>query len=117
MEAMMASDDIAVKILIEIRDEIRATNRRVDDTNSRLDGLNQRIDVTNQRLDTGLAVLRNELGTRIVESEMRTGTAIIDMHGTLKDVHVLLRDRFDLRDRVERCERDIEELKRRPVPA
>jgi hypothetical protein len=33
------------------------------------------------------------------------------MHGTLRDVRDLLRDQLDLRPRLERCERDIGELR------
>jgi len=56
------SQSLTTKILIEIRDEIkstrtelrdeiRATNDRLDQTNERLDQTNQRLDQTNQRLD------------------------------------------------------------------
>ena len=54
----MASD-LTVKILREIREEIRATrqelrgtNERLDQTNERLDQTNERLDQTNERLDT-----------------------------------------------------------------
>ncbi|MBA3540262.1 MAG: hypothetical protein H0T79_11600 [Deltaproteobacteria bacterium] len=97
----MTSDDLTLRVLIEIRDEIRSTNARVDQTNARLD-------LTNQRLEN----VRDELGRRIVESEIRTATAIGDLASAVRDVHGLLSDRLDLRDRVERCERDIDELKR-----
>ncbi len=38
------NSDEGVKILREIRDEIRGTNSRIDGTNSRIDGTNSRID-------------------------------------------------------------------------
>jgi len=87
----MSNDDLTVKVLVEIRDEIRQTNRRLDGVDMRLD----------------------QQGQRIVESEIRTATAITELHGTMRDIHGLLVEQLDLRGRVERCERDIDELKKR----
>jgi len=101
----MESDDLTIRVLIEIRDEIRSTNQRVDRTNERVDHLSTRVDHMSTRID--------DMGQRIVESELRTSTAITELTGTIRDVHSLLVDRLDLRDRVERCERDIDELKHR----
>ena len=94
----MAADDITLKVLIEIRDELRSHSNRIDQTNARLD-------VTNVRLE--------QVGQRIVESELRTATAITELAGTVQGVRGLLEKRLDLRDRVEQCEREIAELKRR----
>ena len=109
----MASDDLTLKVLIEIRDEIRSNSARIDQTNVRLDrmgnDLNARLDQTNTRIDQ----MRDEIVRHIVESETRTATAITELAGTVRDVRTLLEDRLDLRDRVERCERDIADLKRR----
>jgi hypothetical protein len=52
--------DLTTQILIEIRDEIRATNQRLDQVAS---GLNSRIDKTNTRLD--------ESNTRLVPALFR----------------------------------------------
>ena len=109
----MKSDDLTVQILTEIRDEIRTTRtdlgQRIDQTNLRVDKLRDelgsRIDETNVRID--------QTNARITESEIRTSTALHELNGTMRDVHGLLRDRLDLRDRVDRCERDIEDLKHR----
>jgi hypothetical protein len=57
--------------------------------------------------------VRTELSGRIVESEVRTATAITDLHGTLREVLDVLRDQHDLRPRVDRCERDIGDIKQR----
>ena len=105
----MESDDLTIRVLIEIRDEIRSTNQRVDRTNERVDHLSTRVDQLGDHLSGRI----DSLAERVVESEMRTSTAITELHGTIRDVHTLLVDRLDLRDRVERCERDIDELKRR----
>ena len=95
----MRPTNITIKILEGIRDEIRTT--RTD--------LSDRIDQTNGRLDE----MRTELSRRIVESEVRTSTAITDLAGTVRDLTVVLRAQGELRPRVEKCERDIDELRRR----
>lgn len=105
----MKPDDITVQILIEIRDEIRSNSQRIDQTNLRLDQTNLRIDMARDELGARI----DGLGQRVVESELRTATAIDELGSTMRDVHGLLKDRLDLRDRVDRCERDIEDLKRR----
>ncbi len=66
--------------------------------------MNVRIDGTNERLDT--------LARRVVESEVRTSTAITDLAGTVREMTSVLRTANDLRPRLERCEQDIAEIKR-----
>ena len=95
----MEPTDITIEILKDIRSEIRETRQ----------DLSQRIDQTNERVDT----MREELSRRIVESEIRTSTAITDLAGTVHELTDVLRASNDLRPRVERCELDIVELKRR----
>lgn len=56
--------------------------------------------------------LEERLDRRIIESEVRTATAINELGGTLREVHTLLKDRA-LNDRVARCELEIAELKHR----
>lgn len=120
----MESDDLTVRILIEIRDEIRTTNVRVDDLGRRIDGvredLGRRIDGVRddlgRRIDgIGLRIeeVDHENGKRLLESEVRTATRIAEQIAAARDLYALLKDRFELRDRVERCERDIDELKHR----
>ena len=91
----MEPTDLTIEILKDIRAGVEKTNERVDalreDTNARLDLLSR----------------------RIVESEVRTSTAIVDFAGTVRDMTTVLRTQSDLRPRVERCERDIEELRQR----
>jgi hypothetical protein len=101
----MGTDDLTIQVLWDIRDEIRGLGARVDTTNARLDQTNARLDDTNAHLDT--------LTRRVVESEARTAMAITDLHGTMQQVVSILRDRSDdLRPRVERCEHEIDEIKR-----
>lgn len=91
----MEPADVTVQILREIRDEIRKTNERLERTNERLDQT------------------REELGRHIVESELRTATAITGLAGALGEVKDLLASRSSLDGRVTRCEREIEALKER----
>ncbi len=100
---------LTIEILKGIREEVKGTNARIDATNARLDETNARLDGTNVRVDG----LREELSRRIVESEIRTSTAIADLAGTVRELTGVLRAQGDLRPRVERCERDIEDLKKR----
>ena len=83
--------NLSTRILKEIRDEVRRTNERLDTTNERLDAVAE----------------------RITESELRTATALTDLATTVRDLTALLRTQSDLRPRVERCERDIAELRQR----
>jgi chromosome segregation ATPase len=108
--------DLSVQILREIRDAVRETNARIDDVKSelsaRIDGTNARVDSTNTRID-GTNARLEELSRRIVESEIRTATAITDLHGTVREVVTLLRDQHDLRPRLQRCEEQIADLQQR----
>ena len=70
----MGSDEVTLKVLIEIRDELRSQSGRIDQTNARLDQTNARLEL-----------MREDLGSRIVESELRTATAINGLAGTLRD--------------------------------
>lgn len=96
----MEPSDLTVQILREIRDAVRETNVRVDQTNVRLEETRSMME---EKFDI--------LAQRIVESEIRTATAITGLGGALDQVKNLLMDRLDLRDRVDRCERDISLLK------
>ncbi len=111
------SDDVTVRILADIRDELRKTN--------------ERLDMTNQRLETGLAAVRAEIHSEVgglreelrggladvrrdmLASEMRAATRVAEQTAATRNLYDLLQDRFQLRDRVERCEHDIAELKQR----
>jgi hypothetical protein len=90
----MEPSDLTIEILKDIRDEVRQTNARLDQTN--------------ERVETGLA----EVSRRIVESEIRTSTAIVELAGTVHEMTEVLRAQNDLRPRVERCEHDIAALQR-----
>ncbi|HZU85421.1 MAG TPA: hypothetical protein VE987_20960 [Polyangiaceae bacterium] len=103
----MDSSDPAVEILRGIRDEVEQTNLRLDQANVRLDTANLRLDETNGRINA----MREELSRRLVESEIRTSTAITELAGTIREMTAVLRAQHDLRPRVEQCERDIADLR------
>jgi predicted nucleic acid-binding Zn-ribbon protein len=98
---MDTKDDITLNVLIDIREEIRETNRRVDKLTGRVDNLEVHVDAGFEKL-----------GQRITHSEIRVATAITELAGSVNDVKTMLGNQLDLRDRVARCENDIAELKR-----
>jgi methyl-accepting chemotaxis protein len=100
--------EVTVSILRGIRDGVRQTNERIDQASARIDETNLRLDKTN----ASIGELREELSRRIVASEIRTSTAITDLAGNVRELTEVLRQQYDLRPRVEQCERDIAELKR-----
>lgn len=63
--------DLTTRILIEIRDEARRTNERLDQTNERLDQTVERLDRLEQRQ---------------TEGEIRISTAITDVVGAIHEV-------------------------------
>jgi uncharacterized protein YhaN len=109
----MSSEDLSLRILVDIREQTQATHLHVDQLEQRLERVDQKLDRVEQRLDDRIDTLETALGRRIVESEIRTATALNGLAGTLQSVHDMLRDRFELRDRVARCERDIDQLRHR----
>ncbi len=107
------SEDLTLAILIEIRDEIRSTNHRVDQTNVRLDDLRG-------ELRTGLGGVRGELRTglggvrgELRESELRMATRVTEQTAAARDLYTMLTTQLELRDRVTQCEHDIDDLKKR----
>jgi len=78
--------DLTTQILIEIRDEIRSTNQRLDQVAS---GLNSRVDETNTRLGESNTRL-DRLEQRQVESEVRVSTVLVDVVGAVHE----MRDAF-----------------------
>ena len=99
---LMKPTNLNTEILKGIREEGRKTNERIDVTNSKLNSLENHVDQ-----------LRDELSRRIVESEIRTSTAIADLAGNVRELTSFLKQTNDLRPRVEQCEDDIQSIKRR----
>jgi ABC-type transporter Mla subunit MlaD len=119
----MNPTDVAIEILKSIRDDVHVlaerqgeTNARLDETNVSLAETNARLDQTRNEIRAGLAQTNARLDTlsrRVVESEVRTATAITDLHGTVRDMVDVLRIQHDLRPRLDHAERDITEIKNR----
>jgi hypothetical protein len=89
--------DLTRKILIEIRDEVRKTNERLDQTNLRLDQTNLRLDQTNLRLEQSgesLDQRLDRLDRRQTEAELRIATEIVAVAGAVRELKdVFLEDR------------------------
>jgi hypothetical protein len=102
LETSMDSSDITMQLLAQIRDEIRTTRGELG---AEIRKTNLRLDQTNLRLE--------RLEQRVVASEIRVATALTEVAGTVREVRDRLDDRLELRDRVERCEHDIADLKQR----
>ncbi len=63
--------ELTTEILIEIRDEIRGTNERLDGTNARLDRTNDRLDrVVAEQIRHATVVVAVEAGQRHMEEHL-----------------------------------------------
>ncbi len=63
--------ELTTEILIEIRDEIRGTNARLEGTNDRLDRTNARLDrVVAEQIRHGTAIVAVEAGQRHMEERL-----------------------------------------------
>lgn len=105
----MEPENLTLEVLKEIRDDGKRNGERIDETNARLNETNARLNETNVRLES----LRDDLGRRIVESELRTATAITDLSGSVRELISVIKEDRDLRGRMERAEKDIASLKQR----
>ena len=105
----MEPENLTLEVLKQIRDDGKRNGERIDETNARLNEMNGRINETNVRLES----LRDDLGRRIVESELRTATAITELSGSVRELIGVIKEDRDLRGRMERAEKDIAVLKQR----
>lgn len=101
------ADDLTIKILQELREEIRATRQEVRGTNERLDQTNERLDQTSERLDSVQAlVARIPIIEAIVE---RTSQEQVFLNRWVRVLsrrdHRLEREMADVLGRVEILER------------
>lgn len=87
---MASTNDLTVKILSEIRDEIRGTNARLEETNRKVD----------------------LLARRQTETEVRLATEIVALAGAVDRTNQLLRERLDDRDRLDDIDRRVTALER-----
>ena len=89
----MEPTDVTVKILVEIRDELRQTR---SDLSARIDATNRRLDETSAHLEGQIDTLRSDVTSAIVHSEIRNATAITALSGTMNDIKSLLAERLDV---------------------
>jgi hypothetical protein len=76
---------LTTQILIDIRDEIRGTNTRLEGTNERLDRTNERLDrVVEEQIRHATAIVAVEVGQRRMEERLNE-----TIHGVTRAVEGL----------------------------
>ncbi len=109
--------NLDMEMLKQVRDEVHGHRARFDALEGRMDRLEGRMDRLEGRMDRlegrmdGLDSRMDELGRRIVESEVRTATALTALSGQVGELVQMLKDDRNLRHRVGRCEADIAVIK------
>jgi hypothetical protein len=106
---MKKPTDLTVEILRKIHAEAAKTNERLEETNRSVQETNERLEALRAVTETGMARLEK----RLIESEIRTATAVTELTGTVRELTGVLRAQHDVRPRLEKCEQDIAELQRR----
>jgi predicted nucleic acid-binding Zn-ribbon protein len=102
-----ARESPILKILIEMRDELRRSNSRLEVVEGRLENVDTRL----EHVEDG----QDALAKRLVESEMRLATELVATRGVLEQVRDTLMDSLRQRDRVDEHERRIADLEHRSV--
>ena len=93
----MEPTDLTIQVLLEIRDEVKQTNVRLDETNLRLDETYVRL---------------SQMGHRQTETEIRLVTEIVAVAAAVREVRDELREDRILRARVDDHERRIGALEK-----
>jgi len=122
----METTDLTTKILQNIRDDITKLEGKIDTLEAKLEG---KIDseIAAVRRDMQKLVTRDEfretirvlderidrMHTRLVENDVRATAAHQDLQATLGQIMTYLSGHGSLEARVDRCERDIIDLKER----
>ena len=102
---MPRRESATLKVLREIRDELKGTNVRLDGTNVRLDRVESRVAAVESRV----AALEN----RQTETEVRLATEIVAVARAVGEVRDLLRDGLAMRAQVDDHERRLFALEKR----
>jgi len=130
---MAAKESPTLRVLREIRDElktantrlegvedqVKATNGRLDSANTRLEGVENHAKGANGRLDSvnmRLERVEHQLGAvekRQAESEMRLATELVAVAHAVGEVRDLLRERLEDRGRLDDHERRIASIETR----
>jgi hypothetical protein len=105
-------ENITTQVLVEIRDEIRRTNQRLDATVERLDTTILRVDAINERLD-GTNTRLDRLERRQVDAEVRITTELAAVVGAIHEMRDAFLDDRRLALQVNDHERRIQSLEQR----
>jgi hypothetical protein len=112
--------DLTVRILQEIREDIREfktdVDRKFETIDRRFEAVDRRFDDMDRRFDVFREEVRAEFratNLRITESDVRHATQMTEVIGMMREMHGELVKADRLEDRVSRCETDIAELKAR----
>ena len=111
----MSEDSLTVHVLIGLRDEIRSSRDEIRSTNQRIDRLEHELRVEIGATRDGLRSEISAVRDQVVESELRLATRMVEQTAATRDLYELLNTNLQLRDRVERCEHEIADLKGRVV--
>ena len=102
-------NELTVKILGQIRDELKATrsglSSRLDQTNERLDQTNERLDQSNERLE--------RLERRQFETEVRLSTELVAVTTAIGDLSKVLVEDRKLRSQVANHEARLNALEKK----
>jgi predicted nucleic acid-binding Zn-ribbon protein len=105
---MDSTNDLTVQILIEMRDELRKTN-------ARLDKLSEDLERSLKEVRDEQARTRQDLGRRIDQTNLQLKTTEARIATEISALRAVVTERDDrsLEERVSQCERDIVELRTR----
>lgn len=130
----METTDLTTKILQNIRDDITRLEAKIDGKiDSKIDRLEAKLDA---KIDSEIAAVRRDMQklvtrdefretirvlderidrmyARLVENDVRATAAHQDLQATLGQIMIYLGGHGSLEARVDRCERDIVDLKER----
>ena len=103
--------DLVIKLLTELRDNMNARFERID---RRFEGIDERFERQEQSFERRMDDMRRDIKHDMtkVHLEITRDMAAMNARFDARFDDVLL-DRRDMRTRLERCERDIDDLKRR----
>ena len=120
---MSDSDNLILKILTDLRAELREKH---EETNTRLDEMSSTLLVVQEQLVAArgdITAIRGDIkdlrgditgvSAELTAVEIRGATRDTELIASSRNLGKMLEDRFELRDRVERIESDVDVLKRK----
>lgn len=103
-----------LKILTEMRDELRQSNSRLGVAGQRLQVARDRLEIVGRRLEV-VGDGEKEIARHLFESEMRMTTELVATRGVLEQVRDTLVQSLQHRDRIDDHERRISTLERKAL--